>query len=327
MALLKTAVTDDWNTRPNPLNPRQGIDSGPRPEGLSKLLGLVGSILNWKFTRKENLVIGNTVFVRSSFKGTIGELPPGLSEYPVFPGVDPQKLKGRSYEALALDIQVTDGGKIKRTWHLEDYAEIVDQILHNRPPANLEVPLITGQPLNEVPQSVFNFYDKILQDITGAGQDEALLAETFAEDWQSRPNGLNRVEGSGPGRQGLKKLLGFFSIIFQDIKFERRRAYVTCDKVFMLGRISGTIKGAPPGAEEIPVFPGIPKEKLIGKSFETIFLDRHIIVDGLIAQSYHIEDWATAAEQMVNGKPAPDFGFDAEYLENVDQLARIRPSF
>ena len=95
----------------------------------------------------------------------------------------------------------------------------------------------------------------------------------------------------------------------------------------MLGKIVATVKAAPPGADEIPIFPGIPKEKLIGKSFETIFLDRHIIVDGLIAQSYHIEDWATAAEQMVNGKPAPDFGLDVDYLENVDQFGQVRPSF
>ena len=95
----------------------------------------------------------------------------------------------------------------------------------------------------------------------------------------------------------------------------------------MLGKIVATVKAAPPGADEIPIFPGIPKEKLIGKSFETIFLDRHIIVDGLIAQSYHIEDWFSAAVQMLNDSPPPDFGLDAEYLENVDQLGQVRPSF
>jgi len=31
--------------------------------------------------------------------------------------------------------------------------------------------------------------------------------------------------------------------------------------------------------------------------------------------AYDIEDWQNAVDQMINGKPAPDFGLDDEYLQ------------
>ena len=66
--------------------------------------------------------------------------------------------------------------------------------------------------------------------------------------------------------------------------------------------------------DEIPIFPGIPVEKLIGKKFETLALHLHRIVDGRMKQNFHIEDWQTAVDQMVNDKPPPDFGLDRGYL-------------
>ena len=44
-------------------------------------------------------------------------------------------------------------------------------------------------------------------------------------------------------------------------------------------------------------------------------LDIHKIVDGKVKQSYHIEDWQTALAQMLNGTPAPDFGFDRAFID------------
>ena len=43
--------------------------------------------------------------------------------------------------------------------------------------------------------------------------------------------------------------------------------------------------------------------------------DIHKIVDGKIKQTYHIEDWQTAAGQMLNGTPVPDFVFNWEFID------------
>ena len=70
----------------------------------------------------------------------------------------------------------------------------------------------------------------------------------------------------------------------------------------------------PEGLTEFSMFPGLDPEKLKGKKFETISLDIHVIRDGLIKNSWHMEDWGSAADQMVNDVPVQDFGLDPEYL-------------
>ena len=100
-----------------------------------------------------------------------------------------------------------------------------------------------------------------------------------------------------------------------DLKVEAKATILHEDKVIVLEQISGTIARAPPRLREFPQFPGIPVEKLIGKKFETIAIDIHKIVDGKIKQSYHIEDWQTAAGQMLNETPVPDFGFDRAFID------------
>ena len=77
--------------------------------------------------------------------------------------------------------------------------------------------------------------------------------------------------------------------------------------------------------DEIPIFPGIPIKKLIGKKFETLALHLHRIIDGRMKQNFHIEDWQTAVNQMVNDKPPPDFGFDRGYLNFYLSEAPSRP--
>ena len=82
-----------------------------------------------------------------------------------------------------------------------------------------------------------------------------------------------------------------------------------------MSKNSGTVARALPGSNELTQFTGVPVKKLIGKKFHTLTLDIHKIVDGKIKQSFHIEDWQTALAQMLNGTPAPDFGFDRAYID------------
>ena len=45
----------------------------------------------------------------------------------------------------------------------------------------------------------------------------------------------------------------------------------------------------------------------MNKEFKTVALDIHKIVDGKIKQSYHIEDWHTALEQMLSQPHNPRY--------------------
>ena len=49
---------------------------------------------------------------------------------------------------------------------------------------------------------------------------------------------------------------------------------------------------------------------LTGEKFETLGISIHRIVDGKIKQTYHIDEWQLGVDQMLSGKPVPDFGFD-----------------
>ena len=68
----------------------------------------------------------------------------------------------------------------------------LEQVLHGKPKPLFSMPFTKpGKLLTEIPQSIKNFYDKMLSNPSGAGQNLTLIGETFHADWQSRPNGLN----------------------------------------------------------------------------------------------------------------------------------------
>ena len=106
-----------------------------------------------------------------------------------------------------------------RTWHFEDWLTALDQLVNDKPaPTFQNPPIEPGNYLTEVPQCISNFYEKILSDPSGGGQNEALIRETFHNDWNTRPNPLNPVQGTGPGPDGLKVLTGIWSIMFKNVK-------------------------------------------------------------------------------------------------------------
>ena len=86
------------------------------------------------------------------------------------------------------------------------------------------------------------------------------------------------------------------------------------DRITLMSKLSGTITNIE-GFPELPMFPGIPSEKLLGKKFDMRAIDIQIIRDGKVKQEYHIEDWAAALNQMLNGYPPSDFGLDEEFIK------------
>ena len=83
-----------------------------------------------------------------------------------------------------------------------------------------------------------------------------------------------------------------------------------------LSKVTGTItQTMPPGFDQIPLFPGVDPEKLLGKPFTTLALDIHMIKNKKLKHAWHIEDWATAAEMILNRNGVePDLGLDDGYI-------------
>ena len=147
---------------------------------------------------------------------------------------------------------------------MEDWAEALDQMLEGRRPSKLDHEWHQrGKNLTAVPKSLYNFYDRILSNPNEARKDFNLLNETLQEDWSVKPNPLEFNGIEGPGLSGLQKILQNFGRFIPDLKFERQEMFLHEDKVVVLLKVSGTIDSA--GEDEVPIFPGIPADKLNGK--------------------------------------------------------------
>ena len=328
MTLINQTFAEDWNIRPNPFSKEQSIQAGPFPRGLKQMTGMWHQMMpDIEVERLQTIKMGNKVAVISEVSATMRDLPQGFDEYPMFPGIPVEKLKGKNFTTLCLAVHVLDDKehhhdqyehqheRIRRSWAIEDWTEAADQMLHNRRPAKLDHPWHKrGQNLTTVPYAIHRFYDQILSNPAKAAQNFTLLNETVKEDWTVRPNPADIVGGKGPGVVGLQRIMQLFGEIIPDLKFERKEMFVHEDKVVVLLKVSGTIEKAPQGEEFVPFFPGIEPSEVVGKNFETLAVDIHSIVDGKIQQSYHIEDWRTAVYQMIKGEPVPDFGFHPEYI-------------
>lgn len=265
---------------------------------------------NLKYERSHTFVINETIVaVASKISATVGDVPPKFSEFPMFPGIEPNKLKGKSFNSMALDIHILDNGKIQRTWHVEDWTLALDIMLETgRDVGSLDWPFIeNGETLKEVPQCINNFYDKILSDSTGGGQNNTLLLETMHRNAIVRP----RMSSLGVvGIGGLKLITSYFADVMPNIRYEAQKMWIHEDKVVVLHKVSATnIKEPQRGFDEIPSFPGVDPKQLLGKKFETLGISVHRILDGKIKQTYFIDEWQLGSAQMLSNRRVPDFDF------------------
>ena len=167
---IRSVLDDDYNSRPNILNPIGGI--GPYPDGFLDLARYFGRVfpdidvkrrltLNCQSTEA---VSGQFVAVVGTMRGTVArDAPP--DSLPMFPGVPVERLRGRSFKIQTNDLHLIRNGKILRTWHTEDWASALDQMLNGAAEPLLDNPPIRpGQTLTKVPRVVKNFYERILSD-------------------------------------------------------------------------------------------------------------------------------------------------------------------
>ena len=108
---VTSVVADDWISTPTP---RGGLGA----EGMFKTLQGFGAIipdLTWE--PQEILQDGNTYIVRGRATGT-----------PVAPffGIDPPT--GKSFDIMSIDIHTVEDGKIVKSYHIEEWAQAIQQL-------------------------------------------------------------------------------------------------------------------------------------------------------------------------------------------------------
>ncbi len=128
---------------------------------------------------------------------------------------------------------------------------------------------------------VQTFYD-FLSNPASEEQSAAFKAST-AENWES----IGDYFGKNKKRdEFIGQVSGFFAKLMPDLKWEVQEMIQEGDKVVVRSRATGT-----PNA---PLF-GVDG---MGKSFDILTIDIHSLEDGKIVQTYHVEDWAGALQQL-----------------------------
>jgi predicted ester cyclase len=124
------------------------------------------------------------------------------------------------------------------------------------------------------------FYTQLLS--AGGPPDLAQRAERIlAPNWRS----VGDYVGPAKTRaQFVAQLQGFGKLI-PNMKFAAEEVLAIGNRFVARSRATGTPTG--------PLF-GAP----VGKSFDIMAIDIHTVENGLIAVSYHVEDWASAIRQL-----------------------------
>lgn len=128
--------------------------------------------------------------------------------------------------------------------------------------------------------TVRSFYTDLLT--TPADVTSEAVRAVVAEDWKSTPTPLG-----GPGAEGFLTTLGVFGGLIPDLKWEVQDIWQDGDTYIVRGIATGTPEG-----------PFLGVDPATGKSFEIMSIDVHRVEDGLLKESYHIEEWLTAIGQL-----------------------------
>ena len=112
--------------------------------------------------------------------------------------------------------------------------------------------------------------------------DTSIYDTILAEDWVDHP----LSPGQQPGRAGFPPVIEGFRMVFPDLTITNEDVIVAGDKVTVRSTGRGTQQGE---------FLGIPPA---GKQVEFMTIDIHRIENGLIVETWHIEDYLTLLSQL-----------------------------
>ena len=128
--------------------------------------------------------------------------------------------------------------------------------------------------------TVKRFYTDMLSNPVAV--DGVTVRSVVAEDWFSIP-----TPRGGPGAEGMLTTLHQFGAAIPDLKWDVQEILRDGNRYVVRSIATGT-----------PVYPIFGIDPPTGKSFEIMSIDIHEVEDGIIVHSYHVEEWATAIQQL-----------------------------
>ena len=128
--------------------------------------------------------------------------------------------------------------------------------------------------------TVQKFYD--LLSNPGSETHIAAFQATIADDWES----VGDYSGKNKDAAGFLGQIGGFGKLIPNLEWAVQAMHQDGDFVTVRSRATGTPVG--------PMF-GVNGE---GRSFDILTIDIHELEDGKIVRSYHVEDWASALQQL-----------------------------
>jgi len=128
--------------------------------------------------------------------------------------------------------------------------------------------------------TVQTFYD-LLSNPGSESHVEAFKGATVAE-WES----VGNYSGQNKSSEAFLGQLGGFAKLIPDLNWAVEDMHHDGDAVTVRSRATGTPVG--------PLF-GVDGQ---GRSFDIMTIDIHMLKDGKIVRTYHVEDWASAMQQL-----------------------------
>jgi steroid delta-isomerase-like uncharacterized protein len=127
---------------------------------------------------------------------------------------------------------------------------------------------------------VTTFYD--LLSNPGSAEHVAAFEAATSEDWTS----MGDYSGNNKTREAFLSQMGSFAQLMPDLNWAIQDIHQDGNTFVVRSRATGT-----------PVAPlfGVDGE---GRSFDIMTIDIHELEDGVIARTYHVEDWAGALQQL-----------------------------
>ncbi|SEK51511.1 ester cyclase [Pacificibacter marinus] len=128
--------------------------------------------------------------------------------------------------------------------------------------------------------TVTTFYD--LLSNPGSAEYVSAFEAATSEDWTS----MGDYSGNNKTREAFLGQVGGFGQLMPDLNWAIQDMHQDGNTVIVRSRATGT-----------PVAPffGVDGE---GRSFDIMTIDIHELEDGVITQTYHVEDWAGALQQL-----------------------------
>ena len=128
--------------------------------------------------------------------------------------------------------------------------------------------------------AVRTFYDFLSNP--GSKSHAEALRRNLAGDWQS----IGDYSGKFKTTDALVGQLGGFAKLIPNLTWKIEEMIQAGDRVIVRGRATGTPNG--------PLF-GVDGK---GKSFDIMSIDIHIMKDGKVSRTFHVEDWSGALRQL-----------------------------